>query len=187
MFGCLECEAPDGSIIILKAFSGQYNKHFAAPGWADPLFDVDTFIQLSRDTDEIIHRLSREIAVISGDSELLREKKSLRRQLSRTLMADIFSLYSLINFRKQKATIFEAALPLKSLPTGIGDCCAPKLFNQAARENLRPLGLAEFYWGNENRSGTRMHGGFFPPCQEKCLPILGFLLCGLDLSENENG
>jgi hypothetical protein len=67
----------------------------------------------------------------------------------------------------------------KAMPTGTGECCAPKLLHHAAVHGLTPLGLAEFYIGRENRSATRAHGRFFAPCEEKCRPILGFLLCGL--------
>ena len=44
----------------------------------------------------------------------------------------------------------------------------------------RLFGLAEFYWGRENRSGNRRHALFYPSCEEKCRPILGFMLCGLE-------
>ena len=42
-----------------------------------------------------------------------------------------------------------------------------------------PIWLAEIYWGKANRSGTRMQGIFYSPCQEKCQPLLGFMLCGI--------
>jgi hypothetical protein len=71
------------------------------------------------------------------------------------------------------------------MPTGTGDCCGPKLLAQAAIEGLRPLGLAEFYWGRENRSGSRRHTTFSASCPEKCGPILGFMLCGLDELEEK--
>jgi tRNA pseudouridine32 synthase/23S rRNA pseudouridine746 synthase len=68
---------------------------------------------------------------------------------------------------------------------GVGECCAPKLLNYAALNGLKPLGLSEFYWGKENKSGTRKHGEFYPACAEKCQPILGFMLCGI--KERNNG
>jgi hypothetical protein len=101
-----------------------------------------------------------------------------RRELSRSLMARIFELYRLTNFRGQTRSIKEAFLG-PSMPTGTGECCAPKLLHHAAVHGLTPLGLAEFYVGQENRSATRRHGQFFAPCAEKCRPILGYLLCGL--------
>jgi len=67
-----------------------------------------------------------------------------------------------------------------NIPTGAGECCAPKLLNYAALNGLKPVGLSEFYWGKENKSGTRQHKQFYPACVEKCQPILGFMLCGAE-------
>ena len=73
-----------------------------------------------------------------------------------------------------------------AMPTGTGECCAPKLLHHAATHGLTPLGLAEFYVGRTNRSGTRRHGEFYAPCAEKCAPILGFLLCGVEGEEADS-
>jgi len=82
------------------------------------------------------------------------------------------------NFRGQSAILDEVIGSTRNKPTGIGDCCAPKLLNHAALSNLTPVSLAEFYFGRENRSDTRQHGRFYPPCEDKCQPLLGYLLCG---------
>ena len=98
----------------------------------------------------------------------------------RDLMQQIHRLYRLKNFRGQEISLFSAYSGKNGIPTGTGDCCAPKLLNLAASRGLIPLGLAEFYWGRENRSKSRIHGHFYPSCREKCQPILGFMLCGLE-------
>ena len=103
-----------------------------------------------------------------------------RRHLSRSLMARVHSLYRLRNFRGQESGLQAAWTGPGGIPTGAGDCCAPKLLNLAARKNLIPLGMAEFYWGRENKSATRQEGSFYPACSDKCAPILGFMLCGLE-------
>ena len=95
-------------------------------------------------------------------------------------MKDIHNLYELHNFCGEKKSIYEAFCLPKGIPTGTGDCCAPKLLNYAALKNLKPIGLAEFYWGAENRSGSRQHGEYYSCCENKCQPILGYMLCGLD-------
>lgn len=76
--------------------------------------------------------------------------------------------------------IEEAFCEDKGIPTGTGDCCAPKLLNYAARNRLKPIGISEFFFGRENKSETRKHGEFYPSCKIKCEPILGFMLCGLE-------
>lgn len=100
--------------------------------------------------------------------------------MSRRLMLDIHAIYRLTNFRGRTETLFGAYSADGGIPTGTGDCCAPKLLNYAAVNNLFPVGLAEFYWGLDNKSGSRRHGMFYPSCREKCQPILGYLLCGLE-------
>ena len=67
----------------------------------------------------------------------------------------------------------------KAPPGGTGDCAAPKLFQYAFQNNLKPLALAEFWWGGSPENGIRHHGEFYPPCRGKCQPILPFMLKGL--------
>ena len=100
-------------------------------------------------------------------------------------MQDIHSLYLLTNFHGETANLYQVYADQNGIPTGTGDCCAPKLLNYAAKNRLIPLGIAEFYWGRENRSGSRRHGAFYSSCKEKCEPILGFMLCGLDHYDNK--
>ena len=58
--------------------------------------------------------------------------------------------------------LFAPAMP----PGGAGDCAAPKLFGHAQRAGLRPLALAEFWWGTPparpaggDRASTTRHAG----------------------------
>lgn len=66
-------------------------------------------------------------------------------------------------------------------PGGAGDCAAPKLLGQAHREQLRPLALAEFWWGAPPLSGDRRAEAWYPACRGKCGPLLPFMLEGLDV------
>jgi hypothetical protein len=75
-------------------------------------------------------------------------------------MTRIQGLYRLSNFRGESRPMTEVFQG--GIPTGAGDCCAPKLLNHAALHGLTPLGISEFYWGRENRSGRRKHGEFHP-------------------------
>jgi hypothetical protein len=180
MFGLMECAAPGGKTVILYAFSGQYNGVWLVDGWVPPLFEVDDFFTLTADTERTIKRLGREIELHPPQSNDWLTLRAERRMLSRKLMHDIHSLYRLTNFRGETASLKQAFAGGNGIPTGTGDCCAPKLINFAAANGLRPLGLSEFFWGRENRSGGHRHGAFAASCTEKCRPILGFMLCGLD-------
>ena len=187
MFGVMECLEPDGTTVILQAFSGQYNGLWHVRGWAPPLFETEEFFALTVDKEKQIKQLGREIDQSPPHlSDWLAQRKK-RRLLSRQLMRDIHGLYRLSNFRRETATLEEAFTGHKGIPTGTGDCCAPKLLNYAATHNMRPLGISEFFWGRENRSGGHLHGSFTSSCVEKCQPILGFMLCGLEDSPLTDG
>lgn len=180
MFGVLVCRASDGSQQILKAFSGQYNGIWEVKGWAPPLFDVQQFYCLNNPIEKQIKALGREadnVTISPGTRESLLKK---RKNLSRQLMKQIHSLYKLHNFRGKQCSLFDLFPEGRGIPTGTGDCCAPKLLNFAAILGLQPLGLAEFYWGRTNKSASRHEGQLYAACKDKCGPILGFLLCGLD-------
>ncbi len=180
MFGVLVCRASDGSQKILKAFSGQYNGIWEIKGWVPPLFDVQKFYRLNNPIEKQIKALGREAADVTispGTRDTLLKK---RKNLSRQLMKKIHSLYKLNNFKGKECSLVDLFPEGKGIPTGTGDCCAPKLLNFAAIHGLQPLGLAEFYWGGTNKSATRHEGQFYSACKDKCAPILGFLLCGLD-------
>ncbi len=180
MFGVLECLGPDGTTVILYAFSGQYLGGWLVEGWAPPLFDIDACLSLTVEKEQQIKQLGRTIAQsVPHSSDWLAQRKE-RRLLSQNLMREIHNLYSLRNFRGETAGLAAAFTGSKGIPTGTGDCCAPKLLNFAAKNNLRPLGIHEFFWGRENRAGGHQHGAFTSSCAEKCQPILGFMLCGLD-------
>ncbi len=176
MFGVLECEDGGGNTVVLKAFSCQYNGEWLVDGWAPPLFDVDAFHQLTRPVYREISELGRQIEA-HPDPKQLTEK---RAALSRRLMIEIHDLYRLANFAGAARPLSEVLGRRQGIPAGTGDCCAPKLLNHAALNGLKPIGLSEFYWGKESKSGARRHRQFYPACADKCRPILGFMLCGTE-------
>lgn len=180
MFGVLECINPQGETITLKAFSGQYNGNWLVAGWVPPLFSIEEFNLVNDDTEKKIKDLTYEIQSIPSQNSKRQTLVQTRKKLSQTLMIDLHKLYTLHNFRSKSTSIFDAFTKKTGIPTGVGDCCAPKLLNYAANNDLTPVGLTEFYWGKTNKSGSKEHGFLYTSCKEKCEPILGFLLCGLE-------
>ena len=180
MFGVLECEDRKGEKVYLKAFSSQYNSEWHLEGWVDPLLDTQEFNRIVPPVDKQIKDIGRELLNLQKGSAEYRELASERKKLSQKLMDEIFDLYKLNNFCGERKSLKEAFAEDRGIPTGTGECCAPKLLNAAALKGLKPLGLVEFYYGRENRSGSRQHGEFYDPCKEKCGPILGFLLRGAE-------
>lgn len=179
MFGVLVCRTPEGNQKTLKAFSGQYNGQWQLQGWVPPLFDVPDFNNLNDPMEKQIKALGKEAAKATGDKSHRTTILQQRKQLSRQLMLDIHALYRLHNFKGEQRSLVDLFPNGRGIPTGTGDCCAPKLLNFAAIHHLQPLGLLEFYWGKTNRSTSRHEGQFYLACEDKCGPILGFLLCGI--------
>jgi tRNA pseudouridine32 synthase/23S rRNA pseudouridine746 synthase len=103
--------------------------------------------------------------------------KQQRRELSRTLQAQLHNAYVLTNFAGETRSLREL-ITEGAMPTGIGDCCAPKLLHYAATHNFIPLAMAEFWWGNPSPDGYKIQGEFYGACVERCQPLMGFLLSG---------
>lgn len=128
---------------------------------------------LKQARDQELGTLQTLIAAADAELTLLRKR---RKVLSRNLQKQMHQLYTLRNFAGKSQAI--ADLFPQGMPTGTGDCCAPKLLNYAAKHQLKCLALAEFWWGKNTPDKTI--GEFYPACAERCQPILGFLLSGLE-------
>jgi len=178
MLGVLVCRDKKGNAGILKAFSGQYNGEWLVDGWVPPLVDVEDLNSISLGVERFIKRLGSKIDALPKEALEREELVKKRKSISQALMKDIHGLYMLPNFRGEVKSLPDAVYGDGGLPSGIGDCCAPKLLGYAARHSLTPLGLAEFYFGKENKSKTKRHGAMYASCKDKCGRILGFMLCG---------
>ncbi|MDA3970170.1 MAG: hypothetical protein PF442_02355 [Desulfobulbaceae bacterium] len=178
MFGVLVARDRTGQEQILKGFSGQHNGEWLIPGWVPPLFDVNQFTMINTPEEKRIKSLSAQLADTTCTREI-QTLKAARKTRSQTLMKELHHLYILHNFKGEQRPMARFFPPDKGMPTGAGDCCAPKLIQHALQNELTPIGMAEFYFGCENRSQTRRHGHFYPPCASGCAPILGFMLCGI--------
>lgn len=179
MFGVLVARDRTGQQQILKGFSGQHNGEWLIPGWVPPLFDVNLFNSINAPEEKRIKSLSNQLATTMNPAEQ-QSLKAERKSRSQTLMKSLHQLYILHNFKGEQRSMTRFFPPDRGMPTGAGDCCAPKLIQHALQNGLTPTSMAEFYFGRENRSQTKLHGHFYPPCASGCAPILGFMLCGLE-------
>ncbi len=112
--------------------------------------------------------------------------KNERKQRSNQLQQRLFDNYKFLNAKgnfKSLQTIFSKELEIAP-PAGAGECAAPKLLHYAYKNNLKPIALGEFWWGQSPKSEIRKHREFYPSCRNKCEPILGFMLEGLEVEEN---
>ncbi|MEH2072531.1 MAG: pseudouridine synthase [Nostoc sp.] len=130
--------------------------------------------QLKRQQNIVLQPLQQSIA--TADLRIL-ELKQQRKALSRELQAHLHASYSLTNFAGRSQSL-QQLLP-EGFPTGTGDCCAPKLLHYAATHHLKPLAMAEFWWGASSVNQDKIQGEFYGACAERCQPLMGFLLSGL--------
>lgn len=136
---------------------------------------------LKRQRDELLQPLKQ---LIESADARIRELKQQRKQLSRQLQAQMHAAYSLMNFFGKSRSL-QQLMPSASMPTGTGDCCAPKLLHYAATHGLKPLAMAEFWWGVSSINQEKIQGEFYGACVERCQPLMGFLLSGLPNSDVE--
>ena len=119
-------------------------------------------------------------------SILLKSLQRKRKQMSDELQRWLFSAYRMLNAKGEERDLIDIfreythAMP----PAGAGDCCAPKLLQYAYQHHLRPVCMAEFWWGESPASEIRHHLHYYPACRSKCLPILTHMLKGLDVAPN---
>jgi tRNA pseudouridine32 synthase/23S rRNA pseudouridine746 synthase len=124
-------------------------------------------------------------ALASITSEITKLKK-LRKSRSKNLQKKLFAQYQFLNAKgevKDLNAIF-AELPDHTPPAGAGDCAAPKLLQYAYQHNLKPVAMAEFWWGATPKSAIRQHKNYYPSCYSKCQPILTHMLQGLQVDDN---
>ncbi len=169
MFGILVCKDKNDNEVILKAFSGTINSKYLIEGYVPPLFDVEKFDNIVKKYDSKIKELTYKIELNNNDKDL----KNERKDISNISLLEIQSLYNFYDINGEKHNL-SIALKDKYIPTGTGDCCAPKLLNYAFKNNLHPISLVESYYGKSN--DNKKHLQVYPPCEERCNLILPLML-----------
>lgn len=128
---------------------------------------------LKRQRDQ---RLTPLKTTVDASDRRILDLRQQRKQISRQLQEEMHHAYRVTNFWGQSLSVGQV-LTVGAMPTGTGDCCAPKLLHYAATHRLKPLAMAEFWWGPA--LGDRQPGQFYGACAERCQPLMGFLLSGL--------
>lgn len=123
---------------------------------------------------------------INAHKALISQLKELRKSRSFSLQNKIFDSYSFLNSKHVKRSllsIFANSTDSKP-PAGAGECAAPKLLQYAFLHQLKPICMAEFWWGASPKSEVRVHKNFYPACRGKCEPILSHMLSEVEMDEN---
>lgn len=204
MFGVLvvrKTHADASSLHFLAAFSGQLDGKSQIDYFVPPIYDLlhpDSHFQHEQSRiDSLNHRLAAH-DIDTATAKALREERKSR---SEALQQWLFDQYLCRNARGETATIpqifkdyyqrtmlhperFEQNALKHHIPSGTGDCCAPKLLQTAYQMGVQPLCMGEWWVGASPRQEIRHAGLFYPACHNKCRPLLSFMLQGLDVEES---
>lgn len=135
-----------------------------------------------------VHREKRAIAQVALDEYLdqISQLKTKRKQRSNDTQNQLFDQYHFLDADGHTKPVLELFQHVENgkPPSGAGECCAPKLLQYAYQHALKPIAIAEFWWGASPASEIRKHLQFYPACRGKCEPILGHMLQGLDVDPN---
>lgn len=205
MFGVLVVQVPasqplsgNASLGFLAAYSGLLEGRNDWPYFVPPVFDAQQpdghFKQEERHISDINHHIASLSSAPSANAERLNALEDERRQRSQQLQLWLFDQYRFLNAHGERRRLVSVWQDYHSSerirrkyplpPGGTGDCCAPKLLQYAYSQGLKPLCMAEFWWGPSPRTEIRQHGQFYPACRGKCLPVLTWMLQGLDVDPN---
>lgn len=177
MFGVLVVQEKDGTYSYLGAVSGKLPKNIEWSKLVPSVFDEAT-------DDYFINRgMTRltEIGTQIKKSDCTMEITSLkekRAQKSIDLQQRLFENYIFLNLsgnEKNVLDIFETSLKGRP-PVAAGECAAPKLLHYAIKHELKPIAIAEFWWGSAVKNKDMKHQDFYPACKDRCRPILEYML-----------
>ena len=139
--------------------------------------------RLEKEWKKQLEELETEVRHFDIEIERL---KTERKERSAALQRKLFEQFRMLNAQgevKDLYTIFEQTVQ-KVPPAGAGECALPKLLQYAYLHQLKPLAMAEFWWGDSPKNEIRHHGYYYPSCKGKCEPILLHMLQGLEVDEN---
>lgn len=137
-----------------------------------------------------LRRKNKEFLLSNAEFLALEEQldflKLERSKKSAALQQEIFDNYTFLNQAGNKKSLLEIFKNTIYLfpPAAAGECAAPKLLQYAFLNQLKPVCIAEFWWGTSPNSEVREHKQFYPACKSKCEPILQHILEGIDLDAN---
>ncbi len=177
MFGVLVIQKADKTLGYIGAISGKLPSNATANRFVPSIFDDAT-------DDFFINKGMKELKEIGSkinSSNNQREISRLterRKQKSFALQQRLFENYRFLNLLGKEKNALQIFLDFwqGNPPSAAGECAAPKLLQFAFKQELKPVAMAEFWWGNPRKSTERKHLSFYPACKNKCRPILEFML-----------
>lgn len=120
--------------------------------------------------------------IVSKFEKEIQDLKEIRKNKSKALQLQLFDQYMFLNSKLEQKTVGE--IFENNPPAGAGECALPKLLQYAYQNELKPIAMAEFWWGTSPKSELKKHKNYYPACKSKCEPILAHMLKHIDLEAN---
>ena len=141
------------------------------------------FNNVNRYWEHILKTIKEQSSAFTNEIELLKEQRKTKSAL---LQQYLFEQYQFLNSKKEVKNLSQlfANTIEQNPPAGSGECAAPKLLQYAFLNDLKPIAMAEFWWGQSPNKEIRKHQQFYPACQGKCKPILTHMLAGIEMDIN---
>ncbi len=128
------------------------------------------------------HHITAAEENVAEFTSTINQLKEERSQKSAQLQQQLFEQYAFLNQHQELKSL--GAIFSGNPPAGAGECAAPKLLHYAFQNDLKPIAMAEFWWGQSPKSEVRKHQQFYPACTGKCEPILKHMLKDIPLEDN---
>lgn len=168
---------------IRRQSSPEFSEEEQASLIRESQYQKAEYKRLEKEWKKRLEELETEVRHFDIEIERL---KTERKERSAALQRKLFEQFQMLNAQgevKDLYTIFEQTVQ-KVPPAGAGECALPKLLQYAYLHQLKPLAMAEFWWGDSPKNEIRHHGYYYPSCKGKCEPILQHMLQGLEVDEN---
>jgi tRNA pseudouridine32 synthase/23S rRNA pseudouridine746 synthase len=159
MFGVLVVENSDKEVGFLVAFSGKLagtNTHdFFVPAIYDALTE-NSFLNIGM---KHLSKLNLKIDSLKKidhkeNTKVINQLKVERKAYSKNLQKLLFDNYFFTNQYQEIKSVYDLfpKTLYKNPPSGAGECAGPKLLQYAFQNKMKPIAIAEFWWGLSPKS-----------------------------------
>lgn len=187
MFGVLVVQKKDNSYGYLATVSGKLFGNTTCYKFTPSVFDdsIDDFY-INKGMIELT-KIGNDIKRSLNPSEII-ELSQIRTEKSFALQQWLFKQYQFLNIYGHSKNVLEIFKNSSqgNPPAAAGECAAPKLLQYAFKHQLKPIALAEFWWGKPPKNKEKVQGVFYPACKNKCRPILEYMLGNNELFNQDS-
>jgi hypothetical protein len=142
--------------VVLRAFSGDLAGIADWPGWVPSALRRERTALLEAQTI----------------AQLQTADVPTRRALSRSLMRAMHDAATLTSKHGVTLPLRDVFVGGGGMPSGTADCALPKLLHNANEQHIDIHGFIEVTYASHIDDCAIVE-----PCSQRCMPILGFLLC----------